>query len=323
MSGKAITYVLVLVCWQPRLFSAPIASSATTALKMDIEASTLTIQLKGKPLLLYAFAASQFKPYVRELHTLRGDNVLRDAPADHLHHHGLMYAIRVNDVNFWEERDQPGHEIAVKLLSHQTSKAADGLPAASFSQLIHWVAHTNATAAESKSVALLIERRTLKLTVDEAREEVALRWQAEFEAGPAAQTVKLHGSGYNGLGLRLPENWDHAARHMNSENVPYSAEQKWDVTPALWAAVSHTDGGNAVTIALLGRPSNRGEARFFSMLNPFAYLSGTQNLEKAPIEYKRGEKFRIDYLVLVYPDKKSGEFLNQRYQSWIKQNTAK
>ena len=322
MNGKAIVwfaYLLFLACLQSRLFAG--AASASDSFKIHVDGNTLTIQFKGQPLLVHAFGP--FKPYVRELYTLRGDNVLRNAPADHLHHHGLMYAIRVNDVNFWEERDQPGHQIPVKLLSHESGKTADGLPTASFSQVIHWVGHTNMAAANSESVALLVERRTLTLMVDEGRSEVALRWQAEFEVGPAAQKAKLHGSGYNGLGLRLPANWDHVAKHVNSEKAPYSTEQKWDVIPARWASVSHIDKDNTTTVALLGQPSNRGDTRFFSMLNPFAYLSVTQNLEKAPLEYARGEKFQIDYLVLVYPEKKSNEFLEQRYQSWINQAASK
>ena len=63
---------------------------------------------KGHKILVYAFATNQFKPYVRELYTLRGENVTRDAPPDHLHHHGLMYAVYVNGINFWEERGAPG-----------------------------------------------------------------------------------------------------------------------------------------------------------------------------------------------------------------------
>ena len=39
----------------------------------------------------------------RASHYVTGENLLRDAPHDHLHHHALMYGIRVNGVNFWEE----------------------------------------------------------------------------------------------------------------------------------------------------------------------------------------------------------------------------
>ena len=54
-----------------------------------------------------------------------------------------------------------------------------------------------------------------------------------------------------------------------------------------------------MTVALLGRRPNRGDSRFFAMLNPFTHLSVTQNLDQAALEYTRGHPFRIDYLILV------------------------
>ncbi len=124
------------------------------------ERGFLEWHFKGRKLLTYSFASNQFKPYVRELFTLAGDNVLRDAPADHLHHHGLMYAIRVNGVNFWEEVDQPGHERHVKLLAQSTGRSANGFPQASFTELIHWVPHGERAQSDTPD-PFLIERRTL------------------------------------------------------------------------------------------------------------------------------------------------------------------
>ncbi|HEY9174805.1 MAG TPA: DUF6807 family protein, partial [Verrucomicrobiae bacterium] len=69
-----------------------------------------TVTSGGQKLLVYAFGRERFKPCVRELYTLKGDNLLRDAPHDHLHHHALMYAIRVNGLNFWEEISGSGVE---------------------------------------------------------------------------------------------------------------------------------------------------------------------------------------------------------------------
>jgi hypothetical protein len=287
------------------------------AVSVRQDAGLLEVTRGPQKLLVYAFAGNQFKPYVRELYTLRGENVLRDAPADHLHHHGLMYAIRVNGVNFWEESPTAGHEKSVKLLSHSTGKSATGLPQATFSQLVHWVAGKDKEVADSTTAALLIERRTLTLTVDEAQQEVALRWQAEFELGPGAQEVTLTGSAYNGLGLRLPLAFDHVATHQNSEGTPYSTLQQGDVTPARWSAVSHAMDGRDVMLALFGSPTNKGETRFFTMRNAFAYLSVTQNLEKTPLEYAAGDKFSLDYLLTVYPQKQPTEFLQRRYERWL------
>ena len=106
------------------------------------------------------------------------------------------------------------------------------------------------------------------------------------------------------------------ARHQNSEDLPYTAEQKGDVTPAKWASVSGAVGGKDVMVALFSHPANRNPPKFFSMIDGFAYLSATQGLDTTPIECSAGDKFSIRYLLTVYPTKKSKEFLAERYSRW-------
>ena len=303
---------------QPTIAAAP-TNASDAALYSDVqpERGILEWHFRGRKLLTYAFATNQFKPYVRELSSLRGDDVIRDAPADHLHHHGLMYATRVNGVNFWEERDQPGHQRHIKLLSQGTSRSASGLPQASFTELIHWVPDGEHTRADTTPVALLVERRTLTLTVDEAHEEIALAWHAWFEVGTRTNRVTLHGSDYNGLGLRLPAAWDQVARYENSENAPYPAGGKPGAVPARWGAVSHTKDGRTIQVTLFASPrSHAGTNSFFAMTEPFTYLAATQGLNKTPLEYRAGDRFAIDYLVLVYSGARTATQLETRYQSW-------
>ena len=68
------------------------------------------IQAGGKTLLEYCPTAAPMKPYVRQLFSPSGVQVLRDAVPDHKHHHGLMFAISANGVNFWEETAGAGSE---------------------------------------------------------------------------------------------------------------------------------------------------------------------------------------------------------------------
>ena len=299
-------------------FAKPTLAHADLTTSVNEGQGVLELRFKGEKLLVYAFATNQFKPYVRELYTLKGDNVLRDAPADHLHHHGLMYAIRVNGVNFWEEVGEPGLERSVKLLAPSAAKSTSGLPQAQFMQLIHWIAHTNRSRSDTIPVALLLENRTLTLIVDEAKDEVALVWRSDFLVGKGAPKVTLHGSEYNGLGLRLPAAWDRVARHENSENAPYAGGGKPGVLRARWSAVSHTSEGRAAQVVLCA-PS-RGQAGtnyFFAMTEPFTYLSATQGLDKAPLEYRAGERFSLDYLVLVYSGARTPAQIEERYQAWV------
>jgi len=264
------------------LFS--VQAEGDLSLAIHADRGEIDIRFKERPLLVYSFAANQLKPYVRELYTLGGENVLRDSPPDHLHHHGLMYAIRVNGVNFWEEKNSPGVEKPVQQLSHSVGKSASGLPQAKFTQLIHWLASSNWTAADSKTVALLIERRTLTLTADERAGEVALQWDAVFEVGKAGK-VTLQGTDYNGLGLRLPESFDRIAVFQNSEKSPYVGRATRNNIAARWTSVTGKTGKGEVTVALFGKPSNPGgKTSFFTLLEPFAYLSATQALNKTPLD---------------------------------------
>jgi Family of unknown function (DUF6807) len=302
--------------------AAPASADASTAgggfaFALHRQQGLLDLTYHGRKVLVYAFAANQFKPYVKELYTLKGDNILLDAPPDHLHHHGLMYAIHVNGNNFWEERDQPGYEKPVRLLPPHTGRSASGLPQASFTQIIHWVANKDAAAPDSDAAALLIERRTITVTLDERLDEIALDWHADFEVGRGAARVTLAGASYNGLGLRLPKPFNLVAQHQNSENKPYLTNGTGDVTPARWSSVSHTMDGHDITVALFGHSTADGKLPFFfTMVRPFTYLSVTQGLDKAPLQYSAGDKFRLDYRLVAYPEHKGAEFLEQRYSLW-------
>jgi hypothetical protein len=292
------------------------ANSANSTISIDEkpDRGDLEVQFKGHKVLVYAFATNQLKPYVRELYTLRGENVLRDAPPDHLHHHGLMYAVCVNGINFWEERNLPGVEKHVDML-HLDTLDAQGMPGAYFTELIHWLAPSN------RAAALLIEQRTLTVAVDEKSQAVALRWDSQFEVGPQAGKVTLHGPNYDGLGLRLPESFNHVARFQNSADQPYTGQNTQNVIPARWTSVSGVMDGRDVMLVMFGRADNaRGEGTFFTMLDPFAYLSVTQGLDKQPLEYAPGDKFTLSYLLTVYSENKSPEFIRRRCELWEKEH---
>jgi hypothetical protein len=230
-----------------------------------------------------------------------------------------MYGIRVNGVNFWEERDQPGYERPVRLIPPRFGMSRAGLPQASFTQWIHWVTSSNAFAADTAGVAMLIERRTLTLTVDESNQEVALTWQADFEVGPGAAKANLTGASYHGLGLRLPLAFNLDAQHCNSEGAAYPTQGKGDVTRARWSCVSHPVGNHEVSVALFGQSSaERGLPVFFTMVQPFTYLSVTQGLDKSAIDHRAGDKFSLRYLLTASPKSQTQASLDERYQAWIK-----
>jgi len=312
-TAAGLALLLVLAC-------SSAAAEPPISIDSKVDVGQLVVNCKGRKLLVYAFATNQFKPYVRELYTLRGENVLRDSPPDHQHHHGLMYAVYVNGINFWEERDAPGIEKHVELPLHTARIDADGTPVGSFTEIIHWLAPTNKTASDTLAAALLIEQRTLTVTVDEKNQEVALLWVSAFQVGPNAGKVTIHGPNYDGLGLRLPESFNHVAKFQNSADQPYTGQNSQNVIAARWTSVTGVMDGRDVMLVLCGRPDNaRGDGFFFSMLDPFAYLSATQGVDKKPLEYSAGDKFNLSYLLTVHSENKPPEFVRQRYERWAKE----
>jgi hypothetical protein len=293
-------------------------ASAQQEMTIDLhtERGEVEIRYKNRPLLLYACGETQFKPYVRELYTLRGENILRDSPPDHQHHHGLMYAVGVNGINFWEERNSPGVEKSVGMPGYSTGRSPSGLPQAVFAQSVHWLAPRARPGTNSASSALLLEQRTLTVMVDEKNQEVALVWKSAFILGDAGR-VKLGGANYNGLGLRLPVSFDHVAQFQNSASLPYMGDNSQNVIVAKWTSVAGKIGDHDVMVTLFGDSANKGgDAAFFTMTDPFAYLSATQGLDNAPLEYRAGDTFELRYLLTVYSENKTREFNQSRCQRW-------
>ncbi len=289
-----------------------ISGTETLVGGVDEARGEVVIRFRGRALLAYAWAPTQWKPYVRELYTLRGENLLLDAPSDHLHHHGLMFAIRVNGVNFWEEKPPAGRQVTVRPPTLVLGRTSEGLPQAVLEHSLRW----QPADVEAAAAALLLERRTLVITVDPGLEEVALEWRSDFTVGPGAARVELHGSDYNGLGLRLPPELDHVAEFQNSAGLAYSEAQTSDVRAARWTAVSGQVGGRPVHLALAAHPDNLGESLFFTMRNAFAYLAATPGLGRQPIQREAGKDFSLRYRLVAYPETQNTAFLGERLGDW-------
>ncbi len=276
-----------------------------------------TILYDGKPVMTSMFDPQKFKPYIQALNTVDGYGVLRDSPADHLHHHALMYGIKVNGINFWEETPGCGVQKVIEASPPDISSAPGGLPQARLVLLIYWLAPEDAFLPNTNAPALLVERRTLTLTLDPDKRETALEWKSEFEVGSKTNVVVLTGANYHGLGMRFRQDLDPLAVHLTPEGKPDLEGARQDVSAHRCEAVIFDRLGKAATIALFSSPENaRGDARFFAMKTPFAYVSATQGLDREPLVYHKGERFVLNYLVTLYPEVKSADFLADRGRRW-------
>jgi hypothetical protein len=276
-----------------------------------------TINYDGQPVMIYEFDPQKFKPFIKVLNTLSGYGVLRDSPSDHLHHHALMYGIKVNGVNFWEETAGCGVQKVVETFPPEILKNATGIPQARLVQVLYWLAPEDAFLPNSNSPPLLIERRTLTLTLDPKRRETALHWKSAFAVGTKTNTVTLTGANYHGLGMRFLQELDPLAVHFTPEGKPDLTGNKQDVTTHAWEALAFDAPGKPATLALFGAPGNaRGNSHYFAMKTPFAYLSATQGLDQEPLIYRQGDHFELNYLVALYPELKSTEALAERGRGW-------
>jgi hypothetical protein len=95
--------------------------------------STISISDGQRPVLRYRYANVPMKPYADQLVSPAGVQVLRDSPHDHKHHHGLMYALAVDDVNFWEELPKSGRQRQTSLVEVKPI-AREGVDRAGFVQ---------------------------------------------------------------------------------------------------------------------------------------------------------------------------------------------
>jgi hypothetical protein len=300
------------------------SASADENLTAEFAARTnqWTLSYQGKPVMTYVIDPQKFKPYVQSLNTLDGYGVLRDSPGDHLHHHGLMYGIQVNGINFWEETAGCGVEKVVETSAPEFLNTAEGLPQARLVQLLYWLAPEDAFLPNSNAPPLLIEHRVLTLTLDPGKRETALQWKSQFEAGSKSNVVTLTGFNYHGLGMRFLKELDPLARHLTPQGpLDFATGQpagKQIISFAPWEAVTFDLPGKPATIALFGAPRNpRGEAHYFAMETPFAYLSATQGLDREPLVYRQGEHFELNYLIVLYPELKLPAALTDRGRQWI------
>jgi hypothetical protein len=282
---------------------------ATHTIGLEQENSSLAAYTGGKVVLRYRYEDVPFKPYLQELFTPNGVNVLRDAPADHLHHHALMFAVAVDGVNFWEEQNQPGRQKHRSFAHYVDVGDEETLNMSGFDEHLDWV-------DPRTDRVLLKEVRTIKTFGKEDRDVTLVTWQSKFIPPAGTDSATLTGSAYFGLGMRFLKSMDTGGRFVNSEGqdgVSGTNERR-----AKWCAYSATAEGKDVTIAMFDDPSNaRHPATWFTMDNPFAYLSATLNLHKEPLKVTSTEPLVLRYGVALWDGRVEESRINEVYESWI------
>jgi hypothetical protein len=283
-----------------------IAMEQQTEYQIVSDAFNVMIYAGEKELLLYKQAKNAHKPYVRELLTPGGVNVLLDSPSDHKHHHGLMFACRVDGINFWEETNQSGYEVSEDYKEVLTTDEQGR-----FIVRINWM---NA----AKNQVFMSEIRSVAAEHITSEETNLFTWQSIFSAPENKSAVTLSGAHYNGLGMRFPRSMDKDGQFVTAGNKTgeiFRGEERL-ITDDWCAYYSQVDG-RKVTVAMLGSPENpRSPTTWFTMKVPFAYMAATMRLHEEPYILESDEPLTLTYGIALWDGHVEQQKIGETFTLW-------
>jgi hypothetical protein len=295
-------------------------SQIAGAQQIVVDANSLAVREGSGTLLRYHHSDVPFKPYVKELLTPGGVNVLLDAPPDHLHHHALMFACAVNNVDFWGEAVGSAEGHFDRLPGRQQHLRFDDVAVVGpvghrwshYSETLRWVSQPN-------SEPLLAEQRTITAGRVGSPEVTFLTWESRLSVPQGKDSVVLSGSHYHGLGLRFLRSMDATGEFRNPENAPgviFRGEER--LTRSRWCAYTAQADGRTVTVAMFDHPDNpRHPATWFTMAKPFAYLSATLRLHEEPLRLFSGTPLTLRYGVALWDGRPETAQIDELCRQWV------
>ena len=286
------------------------ALGAESHLQISTGDTAVTVKDGEWLVLEYCFDKVPFKPYARQVLSPSGVNVARDQVADHIHHHGLMYAVGAEGVGFWEETQKAGKQVHKSFADVKTA-AKDGLASASFTEQLDW------NGPDAKSLLREIRRIDTYRGTDLAAS--LLTWRTTLSPAEGRAEVKLTGSHYYGLGIRFLACMDKVGEFFTLDGKANGEVVRGDerLTKAAWCAYAAEADGKPVTLAMFDHPGNARKVLWFTMATPFAYLSAALNLHREPLAIKAGQPLALCYGVAIWDGKVKAEEIEKLYRRWL------
>lgn len=297
------------------MIAAAALSAAPTPASISLGTGQVQIMEQNQAVLNYVYDPVPFKPCVNRCLTPKGVQFLRDSPHDHKHHHALMYALGINDFNFWEETDKGGKEVHREITGTRSEFVRGGVWS-HFGEMLDWI-----PAGQDKPIA--VELRTIGLMRLRGVKARLITWETQLTPAKGAGDLRLTGHHYYGLGARFIESMDKNGTFLYASKKPGEIVRGDERnTPDDWCAYEAAADGKPVTIAMFGHPDNpRGPATWFTMGDhggAFGYLSATLNLYKEPMPLKQNETLRVRYAVLFYDGHATAKEIKKDYAAWKK-----
>ena len=277
--------------------------------------ATETVRDGNRLLVEYRHGGDLFKPYIARLFSPGGANVLRDQVPDHPHHHGLMFAVGIDGVDFWAETKASGR-MADRTAANLRSIEADTHWVGTVTNALDWFGPVGGTPIARENRSIIVHRPVYR---GEALGATLITWQTKLQPAEGRPSVKLAGSHYFGLGMRFVQSMDGADDFFTPEGkaVGETVRGNERLVRGPWCAYAAEAEGKPVTVAMLDHPGNVRPAWWFIMAKPFAYMSATLNLHREPLTVEAGKPLALTYGVAVWDGKVSADEITRLHRRWL------
>jgi hypothetical protein len=222
-----------------------------------------------------------------------------------------MYAIGIDDVDFWSEGGPVKIGRQVPLGTSSSSATSNGKGQATIGQHIQWMAPDD--------VPLALESRSITVHLGVTPACALLTWQCSLEPAEGKSSVNLWGRHYFGWGVRFVTSMDKDGVFVfpggGEERVVRGTEK---LTRAPWCAFSAQADGQPVTVAMFDAPTNpRHPATWFTMTSPFAYMAATLNLEAEPLSITKDQPLKARYGIAAWDGIADAAAVDAAYKAWL------
>jgi hypothetical protein len=217
-----------------------------------------------------------------------------------------MFAVAVDDVDFWEEAATSGRQSPQRPAVEQDrmTRADNGCRGR-----IDWLGPDDKI--------LLVEDRTItrhRLN-REGIQASLIDWRSTFTPPPDKTSAEITGRAYFGLGARFVESIDRKTRLFNADDK--EDVEGTNAAPSRWCALHAEADGKPVTFVMFDQPAdNPRPAVWFTMVEPFTYMSATWDLDGEPVTVTDGKPVTAHYGVLAVDDHLSAVRINVLYEAW-------
>ena len=278
----------------------------------------VSFELRGHTIATYRATESPMKPFLRELWTPGGVQILRDSPHDHKHHHGIMFAFDADGNNFWCDEPFNGRQVPKPLENLQLG-GTPGTSRVGFTQPLDWVA--------SSGTLTLTERRTITAFADPKIDATLLTWRhlpqcAGAQAGEDLWRRFLRPRHRFAVSMDGKGRFFNAAGQEGTRSGPPAVPDgaaigNSRVSQAKWSAYTATADNTLVTIALFHHPKNPSPPYVLQIHPTFAFLAASLNLDRKPMEIKPGTPLDLRFGIALWDGAVNKGRVEAMYQKWV------